>query len=102
LVSEGILMFSNGSYGLFMISERSSIDITCPKGVQLVQVNGFFDFQVNWSRLFLKKTQLITYWYLITLVSDGIAMFFNGSHGFFVTPGGLTLKKPVLRDFICK
>ena len=28
----------------------------------------------------------------ITMVSDGIVMFSNGSHGFFVTPGGPTLK----------
>jgi len=38
----------------------------------------------------------------IAMVSDGIVMFSNGSQGFFVTPGGLTLLKRVLRDFICK
>ena len=36
------------------------------------------------------------------MVSDGIGLFSNGSHGFFVTPGGLRLLKRVLRGFICK
>jgi len=35
----------------------------------------------------------------ITMVCDGFLVFSNGSHGFFVTPGGPTLKKRVLRGF---